>query len=109
MHIKKIIYTKKLTHQDRKIKISATRLAKTKQKGAHQKDHLYKKLTHQDRKIKISALRLAKQQNEKDLHQKEHLDKKITHQERQLHLTLRKNKQTTNTLIIPHKKDTQKI
>ena len=53
-----------------------TSARKTKQKGAHQNDHLYQKTTHQYRKIKISAPRLAKQQNEKDLHQKEHLDKK---------------------------------
>ena len=39
---KKHLY-KKITHQDRKIKISAPRLAKTKRKNAHQKDHLYKK------------------------------------------------------------------
>ena len=73
-HQKDHLY-KKLTHQDRKIKIFATRHAKTKRKGAHQKDHLYQKDNTprpQNQNLRTSA-RKTKQ---KGAHQKDHLYQK---------------------------------
>ena len=50
-----IIYTKKTTHQDRKIKISELRIAKQQnEKDLHQKEHLDKKITHQERQLHLT-------------------------------------------------------